>query len=196
MHLEWNAGATDNREFAIMTSSGVLAASAMIEVGRIATRVEPGSEASRSDLDRLNAVNRVIEEAVETWGVADRVRRLALPTLLYDEVDLRHMRFLLLDDSEGEAVAFATWEDFGETGEAHSTRHLRLHGLYVLPHWQRRGLGSSLLEFVCLRAGMQGIDGILVRAWREAEAFFRRHGFETCVEPQSPESYSWLLWRS
>ncbi len=164
--------------------------------GQSVARLAQGLEVNDIDRDRLDVVNDIVEEAVSSWGIADRVRRLILPSLLYNEVDLQHMRFLLLDDEGGKAVAVAIWEEIGGTDTSSRTRKVQLHGLYVRPRWQRQGLGAGILEFVGLWVGMHGLDGITVRPWRESEAFFRRHGFESASDRASPEDSSPGLWRS
>lgn len=141
-------------------------------------------------------INWVVEQAIRSWKVADRVRRLALPSLRYSESDLRDMTFVLLDDDKGEAVATAAWEKSETSGSANESRNVLLHGLYVLPRWQRRGLGSSLLEFVVLWAAINGIDSVNVRAWREAQPFFRRHGFQPLNTQQPLEGHYDVLQKS
>ena len=196
MHIESSDGATDGRGFAIMTVPGVVAVSKTNNGGQSATPPPPGVDINRLDLERLDTVNRVVEKAVGTWSLAERVRRLVLPSLLYHEIDLQHMRFLVLDDEEGEAAAVAVWEEASFEGENQSARSVQLHGLYVLPRWQRQGLGSSLLEFVSLWTGRRDIAGITARAWRESEPFFRLNGFEPLNQQSSSEDTSTVLWRS
>lgn len=202
MHAEQDAVPTHGQECVdvtasrVLTPAGATAATGTIGKTRFAAHAKPHYEASRLDLERLNDVNRVVEQAVMAWSTSDRVRRLSLPLLRYSEMDLRHMKFLLLDDSAGEAVATAAWEETEADGAERGARCLQLHGLYVLPQWQRQGLGSSLLDFASLYAVSHDIDTIAVRAWREAQPFFHEHGFEPIGTQQSLNGYSELLWRS
>jgi hypothetical protein len=46
----------------------------------------------------LEAINRVIEAAVMTWDLSDRVIRLSLPVYRYDCVDLDHLDIVLAED--------------------------------------------------------------------------------------------------
>ena len=128
------------------TAQGVAApsktanASEVLELARVAAEVAPGLRSSRLSFEHLQDVNRVVEQAVEGWEIADRVRRLALPSLRYTDSDLQHMRFVLLDDSAGDTIAIAAWEDCEHLERTEKAWQLELHGLYVLPQWQRQGV--------------------------------------------------------
>ena len=72
---------------------------------------------------------------------------------------------------------------------------LLLHGLYVAPAWQHRGIGSGLLELVGHWASARGYDGLLVRAWRESEPFFHGRGFRTVEADAMRRLHPLRLWR-
>ena len=139
------------------------------------------SELKLRELDRaagtaganLHAVNGVVAAAVGTWGLPARVRRLALPSLLYGQGDLGHMHIWWLDEPGTGALAVAAWEET----DSGSEREIMLHGLYVLPRRQGEGLGSRLLSLVEQWGKAHGYDGVALRAWGVSEAFFRGHGY-------------------
>lgn len=57
---------------------------------------------------------------------------------------------------------------------------MHLHKLYVLPQYQRRGIGSRLLDHACqsaFRAGCQQLRLHVNKANHPAIACYRRHGF-------------------
>lgn len=57
---------------------------------------------------------------------------------------------------------------------------MHLHKLYVLPQYQRRGIGSRLLDHACqsaFRAGCQQVRLHVNKANHPAIACYRRHGF-------------------
>jgi GNAT superfamily N-acetyltransferase len=124
----------------------------------------------------LPEVNRVISEALHSWGMSPRVYRLTLPSFLYSEEDVRHMQLVMTGDDSG-ALGIAAWEE--EVGSALMDRPLDilLHGLYVSPQWQRHGIGSNLLRVAMRRARHLGFRGITLTAWRDAEPFFIAKGF-------------------
>jgi|SRR5215813_13008187 len=53
-----------------------------------------------------------------------------------------------------------------------------LHGLYVAPEHGRSGIGAMILKELEARARRRGVDELSVDASVNAEAFYRRHGFE------------------
>jgi GNAT superfamily N-acetyltransferase len=92
-------------------------------------------------------------------------------------------------------VGVAVWEA-ADRREAPAGAHaLLLHGLYVIPRWQGCGTGTRLLEFVQSRAAAHGFDGIVLRAWRESEAFFRARGFSPLAADQAVDRHPLRLWR-
>ncbi len=132
----------------------------------------------------VTVINTVIEAAVMSWPLADRVKRLSLPLLKYDELDVAHMSFLLCE-SEGAVVGIAAWD--GEGQEA------QLHGLYVHPMHQHRGAGRLLLNRVKADAVAEGYSSLWVKAERVATHFFDKAGFK--LLPQRQESdYPYRYW--
>lgn len=134
----------------------------------------PARAAGLEDLDR---VNEVVTASVGSWYPAPRVRRLAHTSVLYAEPDLAHMSVLLVDDPSDCGVAVATWEQAAEWHVPPAARGAILHGLHVVPRWQRMGFRTGLPALAEQRAAARGLDGIAVRAVRVAERFFRSCGF-------------------
>ena len=143
--------------------------------------LEPDPEATRGGLRAataldLDEVNGVVEAAVESWGLPERVRRLALPSLRYTREDLRHMTVILTDAAHGSAVGMVAWEPIRSRCDA-AARSLFLHGIYVTPQWQRRQIGTALLEYVTHAAHALDADAVVLKAWRESAPFFAARGF-------------------
>ena len=46
----------------------------------------------------LEAINRVIEAAVMTWDLPERVKRLSLPSYRYTSVDFEHFEIVVAED--------------------------------------------------------------------------------------------------
>lgn len=125
----------------------------------------------------LDTINGVVAAATLSWNLPARVRRLALPSLLYNAVDLQHMSIARVDADTVGALGVALWEETGDAGQAANKRAVLLHGLYILPHYQRHGVGTRLLELVADWARARGFESIIARAWRESESFFIARGF-------------------
>lgn len=134
------------------------------------------------DLDRINAL---IDRAVMTWALPERVKRLALPVYHYDRQDLEHLRILVAKDDAVALVGVAAWEPAEARDCPQGRRGLLLHGLYVDPDRQGQGLGSRLLAAAASAAREQGYDGLLVKAQADARGFFRARGLEplACEDP-------------
>ncbi len=162
---------------------------------RIESEAQPRPDEHTLDAEELDTVNDIVAASIETWGLPTRVERLALPSLLYSEADLEHMSFLLLDQPEGAGIAVAAWEAAATHDTPGNSRGLLLHGLYVVPTWQHQGIGAGLLELVGHWASARGYDGLLVRAWRESERFFRARGFRTLEADANRTVHPVRLWR-
>lgn len=90
----------------------------------------------------------------------------------------------------------AAWEEDASRDAPSGARAALLHGLYVTPHWQRRGLGTSVLELASHRMIARGFGGIIVRVWREAVAFFRSRGFSPLASFNTAGLYPQRMWKA
>ncbi|TNF86041.1 MAG: GNAT family N-acetyltransferase [Gammaproteobacteria bacterium] len=117
----------------------------------------------------LDAINDVITDAVLAWSLPERVKRLSLPLLRYDEVDLEHFAAI------GAYALDRKVRPVGLFGVAVWDRET-LHGLYVRPEAQRRGVGRHLLRSVAAHARQAGVSRLLVKAERVSADYFRQQG--------------------
>jgi len=150
-------------------------------------------EATASD---LHTVNGIITESIVSWGLPDRVRRLATPSLTYNESDLKHMSVIFLINADGSGIAMAAWEEASGLDVPENTKEFLIHGLYVVPACQQRGLGTRLIELVANRISHRKSGGMTVRAWRDSVAFFLSRGFAPIKPDSSTDTYPQRLWRS
>lgn len=141
----------------------------------------------------IDAVNEVVEAAVLGWSLPERVKRLALHSYRYEAADLAHgaMRVALCDD--GSIVGVATFQAADPREADLAADAMMLHGLYVHPRWQGRGVGSALLAVVLDAARYAGRSGVLVKASRDAIGFFSGRGFRR-VESADTAAYPHLFY--
>ncbi len=147
----------------------------------------------RGSLDDLTAINDIITRAIGTWTVAERVKRLSLPLYHYQAVDLDHLDIVLAMDGL-QPLAVAAWEPAEPKQLPPGRTGLLLHGLYVAPDAARGGLGTTLLQ-ACLDAARKGgLDGVLVKATRDAAGFFERSGCERLPVLRDDRDYELRYW--
>ena len=143
----------------------------------------------------LPGVNGIIEAAIGTWNLPERVKRLALPLYRYTDVDLTHLELSLLEGPGG-LMAVAAWESADARDVPGDGPAKLLHGLYVIPDAHRTGVGSRLLEDGIRSARASGSRGVLVRAQADAEGFFERLGFSRLPVRDESRDYAARFWLS
>ena len=157
-------------------------------------------EVIRSDLsvrpagpDDLGVINAIVTGAIATWGLSQRVNRLAERSLTYTTFDLAFMRAALGENKAGIEIAATLWEPEKSGSGNHSS--VLLHGIYVLPEYQRCGVGANMVEHVANIVKKDGFDGITVKAWRDAEEFFMKLGFYHPQKNGRDRLYPLHLWK-
>lgn len=143
----------------------------------------------------LDAVNVVIEHAVMTWNLSERVKRLTLPSYRYSARDLGHLHMVVAEDDGHTVLGVAAWEPASARDLPAGQTGLLLHGLYVDPACQRGGAGSRLLEAAVTAARQQGFDGLLVKARLEAEGFFLARGLMPLPATDAERDYPHRFWK-
>lgn len=147
--------------------------------------------AKKSDLEAINAV---IEAAVMGWRLPERIKRLALPSYRYTEVDYEHIEFVVAEIADRGIVGVAGCE-IADPGEVPGKQALLLHGLYVLPDMQHKGIGTKLLQAVETLLSKYACDGLLVKAQADAIGFFEHQGMQR-LETTTPQSdYTYRFWK-
>ncbi len=143
-----------------------------------------------ADVDDLPRVNALVARALTTWDLPERVKRLALPTYLYEPEDLASLT-LVAAYLAGTMVGTAAWE----AGRFEAVSTLSLHGLYVDPRYWGIGVGSRLLEAAEQAAWAQSAAAITVKAQAGARGFFLARGFAP-PEARQGSDYAHLLWKT
>lgn len=144
----------------------------------------------------LDAVNAVIERAVTVWRLPERVKRLALPSYLYRADDLNHLQLSVAEDHTHAIRGVAAWEPADPRDLPAGARALLLHGLYVDPAHQRRGLGRRLLAAALACARQQGYAGLLVKAQADASGFFSSCGMTALPVVDPERDYPHRYWQA
>ncbi len=124
----------------------------------------------------LDAINGVVERAIMTWNLPERVKRLALPSYRYGAQDLTHQQIIVAEMTGHAIVGIAAMEPAATHDTPPGHRALLLHGIYVDPKHHLRGIGARLLAAVASTAQTQHYDSVLVKAHANAEAFFAARG--------------------
>jgi GNAT superfamily N-acetyltransferase len=139
----------------------------------------------------LRAINRIIESAVMNWPTQKRLKQLAVRPLQYDEVDLAQYE-VLVAEVHGEVVGVAVWDAEAATLLPNGEGGL-LHGLYVLPLFQRQGVGRKLMEAVFAVAAERNLPGLLIKAQRVSRSYFEHQGLE--LRAANEDEYPWQYWK-
>ena len=136
----------------------------------------------QAQLQDLDAINLVVENAVMNWPLAERVKRLSLNVLTYDATDFQYFTGYVAVSNDM-ILGFALWD-------ANSPAAL-LHGLYVKPKMQSKGIGTQLMDLVIGAAKEHGKSSILVRAERVSCHYFERQGLNK-IKDTSDNPYPYL----
>ena len=144
----------------------------------------------------LEAINQVIEAAVMTWHLPDRVKRLSLPAYRYDSVDLAHLDIVLAEDSRQNIIGIAAWEQATTRESPAGSKELSLHGIYVSPSHHRQGIGSKLFRVAEEAVCKHGFNGLLVKAQQGSNDFFISQGMERLQADDPQTQYANRFWKS
>jgi GNAT superfamily N-acetyltransferase len=142
----------------------------------------------------LPAINGVVERAVMTWRLPERVKRLALPSYRYHAHDLAHQRILVAELPDAGLVGVAALEEADSRDLPETHTGLLLHGLYVDPPCQGMGIGTRLLQAACDACRESGRDGLLVKAQPDAVAFFQARGMRHLPVRDPDRDYPHRYW--
>lgn len=145
-------------------------------------------------LQDLDAINNVIEAAVLNWQLPERIKRLALPSYRYTQVDYEHLEILVAEMPEKGIVGVAGCE-IAEAGEVPGKQALLLHGLYVSPEVQHQGIGSQLFRAVERLVAKHKCDGLLVKAQTDAVGFFEFHAMQKLKSNTPERDYAHRFWK-
>ncbi len=141
----------------------------------------------------LGAINEVIRAAVMSWSLPDRVKRLSMNSHCYDELDLRHYHFLVAEQERHVVGVAAVDTDLHHLDQQSA---LILHGMYVLPQHHGEGIGTALFEAAENYIKESGVNGMLVRAQKDATGFFEHCGMHRLAITDEERDYANRYWKA
>jgi len=147
------------------------------------------------DAQDLAGINRVIEAAIMTWDLPERVKRLALPSYRYSDIDGQILEFVVARDPRSRIVGVASWEPAEEKDSPQGQQALLLHSLFVDSAFHRQGIGRALVDALLAQTAAAGNDGLLVKAQRDAVDFFSACGFLPLPVHDESRQYAHRLWK-
>jgi GNAT superfamily N-acetyltransferase len=139
----------------------------------------------------LDCINHVVAAAIMSWPMPERVKRLSVPVLSYDSEDFKHYRFAVYRDAD-QIQGVAAWNSEEPIATKLGAGRL-LHGLYIYPDFQGRGLGRTLMAAVLAEAVALGADGLVVKAERPSIGFFEQCGLQP-LPAAGPTDYPYQFW--
>lgn len=146
-----------------------------------------------ANVDDLDVINQVITDAVMTWDLPERVKRLSLPSYHYDMLDLQHLQILLacMDDRPAGVIAL----DHEQDGENIPGKSLLIHGLFVDTGLRHKGIGTRLFKEAEQIAQQHSVNGLLVRAYKDATGFFSAMGMTKLAVSNEEREYADRYWK-
>ncbi len=141
----------------------------------------------------LRSINQVIEKALMTWKLTDRVKRLVLPTYFYNELDLEHFIIFVALESESIIGVACLDTELQEIEGGYSA--MLLHGLFIDPAHQNAGIGGQLLEYAEDLARQHKMDALLVKVQKDAEKFFKAKGMKKLEDIDPYREYENQYWK-
>jgi N-acetylglutamate synthase-like GNAT family acetyltransferase len=177
-------------------ASGAALTTATLPAGRSAAATTHSPIAlRRARASDLQSVNNLIAAAIDTWSLADRVKRISLPLYRYHEDDLRDMQLVVAHSSDDEIFGIAALEQAYANDLFDGLQASVLHGIYVAPNLHRNGVGSALLEKIENMASSNHTEVLLVKARPEAISFFSSHGYGRLPTRDRRRDYPYQLYK-
>ncbi len=143
----------------------------------------------------LGSVNSLIQSAIATWELPERVKRVSKPLYHYDEIDLQFQQLLIAQADDGDIIGTAAWEPADPVDAPAGNSALLLHGIYVAPGLHRQGIGSRLLNAAEEVARSGKLDALLVKAQAGAELFFLARGYQKLPVIDPRRDYPHRYWK-
>jgi len=149
----------------------------------------------QAQAEDIEALNGVIERAIMTWKLPERVKRLSLSIYRYQPHDLEHLHIVLAEDAAHGVVGVAAWELANPV-----TYRQASTGFYCMGSMSIRipasRCGTKLLDATLHAARELGMDGLLVKAQADANGFFAARGLERLPVLDPARDYPSRFWKA
>jgi predicted N-acetyltransferase YhbS len=142
----------------------------------------------------LPEINRIIEAAVMTWDLPDRVKRLSLPSYRYTELDLQYFDIVVATEN-GHIVGVAAWEPAKPADAPKGHTAMLLHGVYVNPAHHRKGIGRRLFAAAEEAVAHKQLDGLVVKAQKGSEPFYTALGMRKLAADEKRREFENRYWK-
>jgi GNAT superfamily N-acetyltransferase len=142
----------------------------------------------------LATLNSVITAAISSWQVSERVKRLSLPLYHYTMEDLADYQVDVALNSSGIICALTAWGPCDPSDLEELPGSALLHGIFVHPNAQGRGLGRQLFTRASAAMRAAGYHCVLVKASKDAVPFFLTLGLTQL--PSAGHRYPYRFWYS
>lgn len=143
----------------------------------------------------LASINEVIDQAIMTWDLPERVKRLALSSYQFTEMDFNFLQIAVYAVGE-KILAVTAWEEAETKDLPGNEKGLLVYALYVDPNCFRQGVGKALFDYVKHMADEQKYTGLLVKAQTDANEFFEAQGMHQLADTNQSNQYSNRWWLS
>lgn len=146
--------------------------------------------------DDLLFINGIIEAAVMSWALPERVKRLSMPNYRYDAKAFAGVHMQVASDVDGDIVGLIAWRAPADNDVLEDRKALLLHGVFVDTPNHRHGVGRTLVKCCIKAAKEQSLDGVLVKAQPDAFEFFQALKFEQLPVVDEELDYKHRYWLS
>jgi len=138
-----------------------------------------------ANISDLDAINQLIESAIMIWNLPQRVKRLSLSSVTYSEHDFQHYQITVAEISNTLTGVLILDHD-----TYRKEKTCLIHGIYVDPEWQKKGIGTRLLKEAETLALAKKSMKILVKAQRDAQDFFIASGMNRIPVEKEQNDYA------
>jgi N-acetylglutamate synthase-like GNAT family acetyltransferase len=143
----------------------------------------------------LKDINELIDAAVMTWDLPERVKRLSLSSYHYKPHDMEILHIIVAEDHEHQLVGVAAWESVDPADAIKGFRSLLLHGIYVKPNQQHKGIGTKLFQAAEQAVTDRDYSGLMVKAQANAIGFFLAQGMQLLKVKNQKRDYAHRYWK-
>lgn len=141
-------------------------------------------------------INGIIEAAVMSWALPERVKRISVPRYRYDAAALEAVDMRVASDTDGDIVGVVAWCLPDESMALDDRKALQLHGIFVDAVNHRQNVGRTMAKAALTYAKKQSLDGVLAHVQPDALAFFQALDYQLLPVVDEELDYKHRYWRA